>query len=272
MNNIKIDKVHSFWNSESCGERYALGNTTREKFLNEEKTRYRLEPYIQDFGNFSDFENKNVLEIGVGFGCDHSQIARQNPKTLTGVDLTERAIHNTKLRFKSFGLKSVLKIDNAEKLSFKNNSFDAIYSWGVLHHSPNTEKCFEELYRVLKPGGFAKIMIYHKYSLVGFMLWLKYGLAKFKPLTNLDTIYSKHLESPGTKAFTINETKEMVKKFSNSEIAVQLCFGDLLQGDIGINHKGLALNIAKFIYPRLIVKTIAKFLPIGLYLLIKVEK
>lgn len=272
MNNFKIEQVHNFWNSESCGERYALGDSSVEKFLNEEKNRYKLEPYIKTFGKFDEYKNKDVLEIGVGFGCDHSQIARYLPKSLTGVDLTYRAIENTKLRFKSLKLDSSLKIDNAENLSFDDNTFEAVYSWGVLHHSPNTKKCFDELYRVLKPGGIAKIMIYHKYSPVGWMLWIKYGLLKFNPFKRLNSIYSDHLESPGTKAFTIKEAKELVKQFSNVEISVQLSFGDLLDGNVGARHKGLLLSFAKIMYPKFLIKMIAKFFPIGLYLLIKVTK
>ena len=98
----------------------------------------------------------DVLEIGVGFGSDHSQITEQKPKTLTGIDLTEWAIENTKKRFKVLGFKSLLHTDNADALSFDSNSFDAVYSWGVLHHSPKTEKCFEKVWRVLRPNGFIK--------------------------------------------------------------------------------------------------------------------
>ncbi len=272
MNNLEINKVHDFWNSESCGERYALGDSSVQKFLNEEKNRYKLEPYIKKFGNFSEYKNKDVLEIGVGFGCDHSQIAKQKPNLLNGIDLTERAIENTKLRFKNLGLNSFLKIDNAEKLSFKDNTFDAIYSWGVLHHSPDTPKCFEEVYRVLKPGGFAKIMIYHKHSPVGWMLWVRYALFKLKPLRSLESIYRNYLESTGTKAYTIREAKELTKKFSHTTISVQLSFGDLLEGNIGVRHKGFILRFAKAIYPKKIIKMIAKIFPIGLYLLINVKK
>jgi ubiquinone/menaquinone biosynthesis C-methylase UbiE len=203
---------------------------------------------------------------------DHSQIAEQNPKTLIGIDLTERAIENTKIRFKVLGLNSSLHTDNAEELSFESNSFDAVYSWGVLHHSPNTKKCFEEVRRALKPGGFAKIMIYHKYAPTGWMLWVKYALLKGRPLKKISEIYSEHLEFPGTKAYTVNEAQKLTRFFSESEIKVQLSFGDLLEGDVGARHKGLMLSIAKILYPRLLIKGIAKVLPIGLYLMIKVKK
>lgn len=272
MCDLKIDQVRKFWNSETCGERYSTGSSEVQKFLSEEKLRYELEPYIKEFGDFKEFKNKNVLEIGVGFGSDHSCIARQNPLKLTGIDLTDRAINNTKLRFKTLGLKSLLHTGNAESLSFKNDTFDVIYSWGVLHHSPNTPKCFEEVYRVLKPGGIAKIMIYHKHSPVGWMLWVKYGLLKLKPFKSLKSIYHEYLESPGTKAYTIQEARELTKKFSTCEFSVQLSFGDLLEGNVGVRHSGYLLSIAKVIYPRKLIIFIANFLPIGLYLLIKVKK
>ena len=240
--------------------------------VNEKKKRYQLEPYIKKFGNFSQFRDKDVLEIGVGFGCDHSEIANQKPRSLTGIDLTERSINNSKLRFKTLRLKSLLKIDNAEKLSFKDQTFDCVYSWGVLHHSPDTQKCFDEVYRVLKPGGIGKIMIYHKYSPVGWMLWIKNGLFKFNPFKSLNEIYSKYLESPYTKAYTIREAKNLTKLFSKNEIKVQLSFADLLEGDVGVRHKGIILSLAKVIYPRSLIKIIANFFPIGLYLLIKVKK
>jgi len=272
MSNLDLKKVHDYWNSESCGERYAIGESISKKFLNEKITRYILEPYIEKFANFPEFKGKDVLEIGVGFGCDHSQIALENPKSLTGIDLTERAIYNTQLRFKHLGLKSSLKVDNAEKLSFDDESFDTVYSWGVLHHSPDTQKCFEEVYRVLKPGGTAKIMIYHKFSPVGWMLWIKYGFLKFKPFLSQKSIYSDYLESPCTKAYTLEEAYNLTKSFSKKKIYVQLSFADLLEGNVGVRHSGLLLRLAKFLYPKGLIKLISNIFPIGLYLFINVKK
>ena len=264
--------VKTYWNTESCGERYALGDNPVDYYNSETKNRYILEPYIEDFAQFSSFNNLKVLEIGVGMGSDHSQIALNNPKSLYGIDLTPRAIEHTKKRFASLNLKSNLKDDNAEKLSFKSDSFDAIYSYGVIHHSPNTQECVNEIWRVLKPNGFAKIMIYYKYSPVGFMLWFKYGLLRLKPTLSLDEIYAKYLESPGTKAYTIKEAKELFKKFSKISYKIQLSHGDLLEGDVGLRHKGFLLTFAKLLYPKFLIKFLSKIFPIGLFLLLTIHK
>ena len=267
-----LNSVRDFWNSESCGERYAIGTTQQDEFAAETFARYKLEPYILDFANFEGFRGLDVLEIGVGFGSDHSKIASSGPNSLTGIDLTDRAIKNTQNRFEKMKLESDLCVGNAEKLPFDSESFDAVYSWGVLHHSPDTPKCFEEVYRVLRQGGFAKIMIYHTHAPTGWMLWVKYALFSGRPFMSLEEIYSKFLESPGTKAYSVAEARELVHRFTEVDIKVQLGFGDLLQGDVGSRHRGAMLTIAKALYPRWLIKGLAKLLPIGLCLLISVKK
>lgn len=268
----KLRDIKDFWNAESCGERHAEGASGIERFRSQEELRYQLEPYIIDFARFDDFQGLDVLEIGVGYGADHSRIALSGPNSLVGVDLTERAIENTKYRLSLLGLKSDLTIDNAESLSFEDESFDAVYSWGVLHHSPNTEKCFQEVFRVLRPGGFGKIMIYHKYAPIGWMLWLRYGLALGRPFVGLKKIYSSYLESPGTKAYNVKEARFLCRRFSDFEVNIELSSGDLLEGDAGARHRGPLLSMARLIYPRFLVRFLSYCVPIGLHMLITVRK
>ena len=153
---------------------------------------------------------------------------------------------------------------------FEDNMFDIVYSWGVIHHSPNTPLAVNELFRVLNPGSIAKIMIYHKYSFVGYMLWFRYGLLRFNPFLSLKEIYSNYLESPGTKAYTVNEAKQLFENFSKVEISTVLTHGDLLSSDAGQRHKGILLNIAKAIFPRFFIKLL--FPGHGLFMLIKATK
>lgn len=262
--------VHDFWNEGSCGEVYAQGTSDKEKFEAQAVARYALEPYLHGFAKFEEGTNKDVLEIGVGFGADHTEWAKSKPKSLTGVDLTERAIENTKRRLSEYNLSSQLELDDAEKLSFEDDSFDIVYSWGVLHHSPNTPKAIQEVHRVLRKDGTARIMVYYKYSLTGFMLWARYALLKGKPLTSLATIYSTYLESPGTKAYTVKEAKELFKNYTSVNMKVQLCLGDLLEGEVGQRHRGGLLSIAKKLWPRPLIKLLFPYF--GLFLMIEAKK
>lgn len=263
-------RVQHFWNEGSCGEVYASDNLQSDYYTSHSKKRYELEPYICNFARFNEGSNKDVLEIGVGMGADHLEWAKSKPKSLTGIDLTIRAITHTKKRFSLEGFESELKVADAEDLPFEDNSFDLIYSWGVLHHSPDTQQAINEVYRVLRPGGVARIMIYHKYSITGYMLWIRYALLKGRLNRSLNDIYGNYLESPGTKAFTQNETQKMLKKFSKIETNIQLSFGDLLEGAVGQKHHSKLLMVAKKIWPRYLIRKL--FENHGLDLLVEAKK
>lgn len=269
MKNIPIKKVYDFWNKSSCGEKLYLFSTDCQGYLAQSSERYRLEPFILPFADFDTAKGKKVLEIGVGLGSDHQMFAKAGC-ILYGIDLTERAIEHTKRRLNLFGLTSRLNVGDAEKLIFSDNEFDLVYSWGVLHHSPNTRKAIDEVYRVLRPGGVAKIMIYHKWSLVGIMLWLRYSVLTGKLWLGLNEIYATHLESPGTKAFSVREAKDLFIKFKHIQISTPLSHADLLASNVGQNHRGQLLRFAKIIWPRNLFKWL--FPDAGLMMMIKAEK
>ena len=243
--------VQEFWNRQSCGEVYAAGDSLRAQLDAQEQTRYQLEPYIFDFARFADGRDRDVLEIGVGMGADHLQWAKASPRSLTGVDLTPRAIEFTRSRFEVSGLTSRLECADAEQLPFEENSFDIVYSWGVLHHSPNTPTAINEVFRVLRPGGIARVMIYHRWSISGYLLWLRYGMLAG---LSLDEVYARYLESPGTKAYSIAEAEQMFSRFTEVRARSQLSFGDLLQGAVGQRHGGILLSVAKKVWPRPLIR------------------
>lgn len=271
MNEVTAkEHVRLFWEAASCGEdAYAIGQDDQSRLKAHADARYSIEPYIFDFARFSEVRDKSVLEIGVGMGADHEQLARNNPARLCGIDLTKRAIEYTSKRLALSGLQSELQIADAEKLPFPDNVFDIVYSWGVLHHSPSPQRAFQEIARVLKPGGIARIMIYHKNSITGFLLWARYGL---KNRLSLAETYSLYLESPGTKAYSIKEAGELCRRanLGNIEIKIQLCSGDLLEGAAGQQHQGRLLNFAKAVWPRGLIRTFAP--NFGLFMLIEARR
>ena len=269
MNDDK-KRVHDFWNEKSCGEELYLTKPDKNGYNFQAQERYRLEGrMIFDFVNFSQSKNLNVLEIGVGLGADHQEFA-ESGANLTGIDLTERAVSYTKKRMEVFGLNSKLIVGDAENLIFDDESFDIVYSWGVLHHSPNTEKALNDVYRVLKKGGTSKIMIYHKWSIVGYMLWIRYALLRFRPWKGLNEIYYKYLESPRTKAYSKSSVIKMFMEYESVNIKTPLGHADLLESDVGQRHRGLILKIAKKLWPRWLIKIL--FPNSGLGMLIKAVK
>ena len=262
-------EVSAYWNKSSCGEAVFLEETDRTGYLQQSESRYQVEPYILDFAQFERYKGLHVLEIGVGLGADHQKFAEAGAIAY-GIDLTTRAIEHTKRRFRFFGLESQLLVGDAEYLPFPDNYFDLIYSWGVLHHTPDTKKAVCEIFRVLKSGGEAKIMLYHKQSIVGYLLWIRYAGVRLKLLTSISEILSQHLESPGTKAFSISEAKALLERFKDVKIKVALSDGDLLMQHTGLDHGGWILSVVKKCWPR---KTIRRFFSKnGLFMLISCRK
>lgn len=261
------ERVKDFWDEKSCGEVYATGQSPKAYYESQSQAIFELTPYLAEFAKFQEGKNKDVLEIGTGMGSDHTEWAKSKPKSLTGIDLTSRAVEHTKKRLELYGFNSNLKTADAENLPFDNESFDLVYSFGVLHHSPNTGKAVDEVFRVLRPGGVTRIMIYQNTSLTGYMLWLRYGFLAGKPLRSLDDIYFNHLESPGTKCFSFSEAEKLFSKFKNVKITNQFSQGDLLIGAAGQRHRGILLSLAKKFWPRWLIKKLFKHH--GLYLLIE---
>jgi SAM-dependent methyltransferase len=261
--------VRDFWDDAACGERLYLPGVSADAFRSQAQLRYDLEPYIQGFARFDDVRGKRVLEIGVGLGADHQRFA-EGGAVLSGIDLTPRAIEMTRNRFAALGLVSDLKVGDAEHLGYPDATFDLVYSWGVIHHSPDTPRAVREIFRVLKPGGIARVMIYHSRSLVGLMLWLRYALAAGRPGTPMGTIYANHLESPGTKAYTVRQASALFGDFSPVAVSVQLTHGDLLASAAGQRHGGAVLSVARAIWPRWFFKRFCQRL--GLFMMIEAAK
>lgn len=258
--------VHAFWNEASCGETLYLRGDNCEGFAAQLRLRYELEPYILDFARFEEAKGKKVLEIGVGLGADHQKFSEAGAD-LYGIDLTERAVVHTKNRLACFGLKSRLEVGDAETLNFDDESFDLVYSWGVLHHSPNTSQAVSEVWRVLRRGGICRIMVYNKWSIVGVLLWLRYALLVLKPFTSLKEIYASYLESPGTKAYSKTEVAALFQIFSEVRVHTVLTHADLLESFAGQRHQGMILAIGRKFWPRKLIRKV--FPNAGLFMLIE---
>jgi ubiquinone/menaquinone biosynthesis C-methylase UbiE len=251
-------QVRAFWEREACGEIYASGPTLRDRLEAQARQRYALEPYLKPFARFGDARGKRVLEVGLGLGADHEAFASAAPALLAGVDLTRRAAELTSSRLNLAGHVPRILVADAERLPFRNAAFDVVYSWGVLHHSPDTAAAVREVHRVLRPGGIARVMLYHRRSIVGFMLWTRYALLRGRPWLSLATVFDRYMESPGTKAYTRGEARALFVDFSSVHVQTRLTFADLLEGAAGQRHGGGLLAAARAMWPRALLRRVAR--------------
>ncbi len=161
--NLK-ERVRAYWQANACGTKFTTAETgTREFFERVEAHRYGSEWHIPGAAGFADARGLRVLEIGCGLGTDGTGFARAGA-IYTGVDLTDAAISLARRRFELENLPGEFRIADAERLDFADESFDIVYSHGVLHHTPDTPRAVREVHRVLRPGGRAVVMLYHRDS------------------------------------------------------------------------------------------------------------
>jgi ubiquinone/menaquinone biosynthesis C-methylase UbiE len=164
--NTSLDDVQAFWNANPCQSNLSSSEERLQYFKEISDKRYSgREWHVPIVARFDQFRGKNVLEIGCGIATDGLEFAK-NGANYTGVDLTPHSIELAKERFGLFGMAGRFETANAEEtLPFPDRSFDHVYSFGVIHHSPVPQRIVGELYRVLKEGGTFTVMLYNKSSI-----------------------------------------------------------------------------------------------------------
>jgi SAM-dependent methyltransferase len=256
-------EVRDFWDAAPCGSRYLEADHGFEAHA---RARYELEPHIFRFAGFADARGKRVLEIGVGMGADYLEWLKAGAQA-TGIDLSAASLEQARRRCECAGYRPDLHRSDAEHLPFEDNTFDIVYSYGVMHHSPNPQQCLHEAWRVLRPGGRLRVMLYHNPSLTGIMLWLRYGLWRGKSIRR--AVYD-YLESPGTKAFTRPEVLGLLSGFERVEVEQVFSPGDLLLHRPSARFQGPLYLAVWALYPRRVVRAVCRGL--GLFLLISAQK
>jgi ubiquinone/menaquinone biosynthesis C-methylase UbiE len=166
MNESELKKaVQSFWNARPCGSKFADQQFGSPEFFQAiERHRYTLEPHTAEMAAFEQARGKRVLEIGCGLGTDGARFAQAGADYI-GLDLSPVSLHWARENVQQRHLPARWLLADAESLPFPDATFDLVYSSGVLHHTPDFAAAVAEIHRVLRPGGRAVVMTYHRHSL-----------------------------------------------------------------------------------------------------------
>ena len=161
-----IEAVEAFWNGRPCNIRHSPKPVgSREYFDEVEQRKHFVEPHIPEFAQFDHWAGKRVLEVGCGIGTAAVNFARGGAD-YTGIELSQASLDLTRKRFDIYGLKGRFILCNAERLSqhVESNHYDLVYSFGVIHHSPNQRAIVEEIRKVVRDDGEFRCMLYAKNS------------------------------------------------------------------------------------------------------------
>jgi SAM-dependent methyltransferase len=211
-----LEAVRAFWESHVNNEYYTRKERASEAYFREiEDRRYDFHYHLRELFSRLRGSQGSLLELGCGIGVDSVQLARCGYDVFA-VDLSENALAVAR----EFAARREVRIDfrlgNAEGLAFPNDSFDVVYSFGVLHHTPNIEKAVAEVRRVLKPGGTAYVMLYHRNSLVNLvhrLLRLPYESPR-----------SRSDHCPVVYTFTRRGARELFSEFSDVSVRAEYPF------------------------------------------------
>lgn len=254
-------RVKEHWENDPCASRYAdrSVNDAMAAFAEVDRQLYRQDYMRQSFAEFDSARGKRVLEVGLGVGSDLLSWARAGAE-VSGVDLTEASVRIVRRRLDAEGLSAKVLVGDAENLPFEDAQFDLFYSWGVLHHTPDTEKALRQAWRVLKPGGSIKLMLYHYPSVFAYLVWFLYGPLRGS-LSNPRQLVFDHVESPGTKSFTEDEIREMMVRAAGGgltpeaiKVRPHLASSDLLTFELSDKYRAWKWRAIRRIYPRRLVK------------------
>ncbi len=154
------------WTNDPCGLSGAQGLEIGSKAFYERVDKNRYEeyaPWMKSTLEFAKFPGKKLLEVGFGMGTALFQFASSGA-IVSGIDLSPEHLRIARQRFSAYGMGADLRLADAEDLPFEDGTFDVVYTFGVIHHTPDTQKAVNEIHRVLKPGGRAIIGVYQRYS------------------------------------------------------------------------------------------------------------
>ena len=254
-------RVKEHWEHDPCAIRYVddRNGSVAETFADVDRHVYELDYMRAGFAEFERARGKKVLEVGLGVGSDLLNWVRSGAK-VSGVDLTQASVSLVRERLASEQLYAELIVGDAENLPFPDAQFDIYYSWGVLHHTPDTRKALAQAWRVLKPGGTLKLMLYHYPSVFAYLVWVLYGPLKGRFINPRKIIFD-HVESPGTKSFTRNEVREMLSDCGTGpatdppvKVQTYLASPDLLSFGLSEKYHKRKWQLMRQIYPRWLVK------------------
>ena len=220
------------WSRDPAGAIYGREHEvgTREFFDAVERHRYQeYAPWMPEMMGFNEFAGARLLEVGCGMGTDLLQFARGGAN-VTGVDLTTRSIEISRQHLSVYGERGEFAISDCETLPFADDSFDVVYSNGVLHHTPNTAGAVREVHRVLRPGGQARVMLYHRGSAAYWgEIILRHGVLHGELLRghSPEDIMGRYVEfnesggSPLVKVFSRGQARKLFSMFREVKIQVE---------------------------------------------------
>jgi ubiquinone/menaquinone biosynthesis C-methylase UbiE len=214
---VPIDTVRSYWNARPCNIRHSPRPVgSREYFDEVEARKYFVEPHIPGFAEFDRWAGKRVLEVGCGIGTDTINFARAGAR-VTAVDLSSESLGVARQRAAVFGFDDIefYEADAEHLLDVVGpQTFDLVYSFGVLHHTPHPDVAVGQLRRLMGPDSELRIMVYSRVSYKLFWIMQEEGVWD---MGRIDELVARNSEAqtgcPVTYSYTDDSVARLLQGF-----------------------------------------------------------
>jgi SAM-dependent methyltransferase len=222
-------EIRKQWDVDPCGASTAPGELpgTREFYKQVRQHRYGVyAPWLSPLIESEKIPRRCVLEIGVGLGSDHFRFASAG-NSMVALDLSLEHLRQTRRHLELERLCTRPVYGDAEQTGFAGESFDLVYSFGVIHHTPNPGSAVKEIHRILKPGGVAIVSVYHRYSLNLFWFVARNGLLRgglFRRrwsqfLSEIEYRKEPNSAVPMVRLFSRREARQLFACFKNVQVS-----------------------------------------------------
>ena len=220
---VPIDRVREFWNARPCNLRHSPKPVgTREYFDEVERRKYFVEPHIPGFAEFARWKGRRVLEIGCGLGTDTVNFARAGAQ-VTAIELSDESAALARQRLAVYGLSDRVEIvvGNAEELPslLPAQTFDLVYSFGVIHHSPHPRRIIEHVRGYMTPASELRLMVYARVSYKFFWIMKEEGVWD---MGRIDELIARNSEAqtgcPVTYTYTDDSIRALLAGFNVHDV------------------------------------------------------
>ncbi len=207
------------WGASPAGTTFSAGAQLGTQAFFEAVRQKRFDhemPWLRELVQFHLFKGKNVLELGCGAGYDAFEFHRHGANYV-GIDITPENPGRVRSHLAHYGYCPTVIVGDAEALPFRDESFDTVYSNGVLHHTPDMHQSLTEAHRVLSKDGTLYLVLYHRNSIFH---WLTLFL--FDHVFHLGFLRRSFRSRLSMIEYTTADVHPLVKCYSRGEVRQQL--------------------------------------------------
>ena len=171
---MTMEDVIEYWDRRPCNVRHSQAPVGSREWSDEvTRRKYFVEPHIPAFAQFSRWRDKNVLEIGCGIGTDTLEFCRAGARVFA-IDASAQSVdiaYDRVVKLNGFSDAWIHCVDAEEWIPWhgRDGKFDLVYSFGVLHHTPNPERVLQNIRRAISGEGELRVMLYNKRCLKRFL-------------------------------------------------------------------------------------------------------